>query len=249
MKCIGIIPSRYKSSRFEGKPLADICGKPMVWWVYNQAKKVKELDDVFVATDDTRIADVCKQYDIKFVMTSNEHKTPTDRIHEVSTKIEADYYISINGDEPLIESETIRSCIPTEKKGNCYVANLMTTIKDPVQAMDPTNLKIVTNDEGSGVYISRAPIPFPKGSMDFNYKKHVGVYAFDKEALNFYHNTKRGKLESIEDIDLLRFIENDVNVEFIEADCAVEWGICLFPKTRDIFWVKRRVLEAANCKP
>lgn len=218
MKIIGIIPARYLSSRFQGKPLADICGKPMIWWVYQQAKKVKKFDEVIVATDDERIEKKCNELDIKTIMTSVDNQTPTDRIYEVSNKIEADYYISINGDEPLIDYKVIEKVIPTKKKEKLYVANLMTTIKDPVQAMDPTNLKIVTNDNGDGVYISRSPVPFPKGSMEFSYKKHVGVYAFDKEALDFYHNTKRGNLETIEDIDLLRFIENKVNIDFIDVD-------------------------------
>ena len=220
MKIIGIIPSRYKSSRFEGKPLADILGRPMVWWVYQQAIKVKELDEVIVATDDERIFDVCKKYDMNVIMTSVNNETPTDRIYEVSNRIKADYYISINGDEPLIKPEIIEAIIPENKKKECYVANIMTTISDPVQAMDPTNLKIVTNENGDGVYISRAPIPFPKGSMEFKYKKHVGVYAFDKEALDMYHNTERGQLERIEDIDLLRYIEHGVPINFIDKDCG-----------------------------
>lgn len=218
MKILGVIPARYKSSRFEGKPLADINGKPMVWWVHEQAKKVAKLDKVIVATDDERIVNECNKYGIETIMTSVDNKTPTDRIYEVSTKIDADYYISINGDEPLIAPEVIESVIPTEKKDELYVANLMTPISNPVEAVDPTNLKIVTNDKGEGVYISRAAVPYPKGSMDFVYKKHVGVYAFDKKALEFYHNTKRGALESIEDIDLLRYIENHVNIDFIEVE-------------------------------
>ncbi len=218
MKIVGIIPARYKSTRFEGKPLADICGKPMIWWVYEQVKKVRGIDEIYVATDDERIENVCKSYNMNVLMTSDKNKTPTDRIYEVSTKIEADYYISINGDEPLIDSKIIEKVIPKKKKENLYVANLMTTIKDPVQAVDSTNLKIVTNDRGEGVYISRTAVPYPKGSMDFEYKKHVGVYAFDKAALKYYHDTPRGRIETIEDIDLLRYIENHVNIDFIDVN-------------------------------
>lgn len=208
MKIIGIIPARYKSTRYEGKPLADICGKPMVWWTYQQAKKVIGLDEVYVATDSEIIEKVCKEHGVNVIMTSDQNKTPTDRIYEVSTKFDADFYISINGDEPLIDPKTIEAVIPNEKKRNEYVANIITTIKDPVEVIDFTNLKVVTNDIGRGIYISRSPIPYPKGSMYCEYKKHVGVYAFNKKALEFYHNTKRGTLETIEDIDLLRFIEN-----------------------------------------
>ncbi len=219
MKIIGIIPARYKSTRFEGKPLALINEKPMIWWVYEQVKKVEKLDEILVATDDERIAQVCKEYNMNYIMTSDQHQTPTDRIHEVSCKIEADYYLSINGDEPLIDPQTIEAVIPTEAKEPLYIANIITTIKNPVEVVDTTNLKVVTNNYGEGVYISRAPIPYPKGTMEFEYKKHVGVYAFDKEALDFYVNTKRGTLESIEDIDLLRYIENHKNINFIDIAC------------------------------
>ena len=219
MKIIGIIPARYNSSRFEGKPLADICGKPMIWYVYNQVKKVKEINEVYVATDDERIEKVCKNFDINVIMTKNTHKTPTDRIHEVSDKIDADIYLSINGDEPLIDPETIKAVIPKDNVNGIFVANIITTIEDPVEVVDFTNLKVVTNEKGEGIYISRSPIPYPKGSMDCKYKKHVGVYAFNKEALDFYVNTKRGNLEKIEDIDLLRYIENRIKVNFIDVDC------------------------------
>lgn len=219
MKIIGIIPARYKSTRYEGKPLADICGKPMVWWTYQQAKKVIGLDEVYVATDSEIIEKVCKEHGVNVIMTSDQNKTPTDRIYEVSTKFDADFYISINGDEQLIDPKTIEAVIPNEKKRNEYVANIITTIKDPVEVIDFTNLKVVTNDIGRGIYISRSPIPYPKGSMYCEYKKHVGVYAFNKKALEFYHNTKRGTLETIEDIDLLRFIENQIDIDFIDVDC------------------------------
>lgn len=219
MKIIGIIPARYKSTRYEGKPLADICGKPMIWWTYQQAKKTIGLDEVYVATDSEIIEKVCKEHDVNVIMTSDQNKTPTDRIYEVSTKFDADFYISINGDEPLIDPKTIESVIPNEKKQNEYVANIITTIKDPVEVIDFTNLKVVTNDIGRGIYISRSPIPYSKGSMYCEYKKHVGVYAFNKKALEFYHNTKRGTLETIEDIDLLRFIENQIDIDFIDVDC------------------------------
>lgn len=219
MKIIGIIPARYKSTRFEGKPLADICGKPMIWWVYQQVKKVKELNEIYVATDDKKIEEICKKFDMNVILTSNSHKTPTDRIHEVSDKIEADIYLSINGDEPLIDPKTIKAVIPNKKTHDLFVANIITTIEDPVEVVDFTNLKVVANDLGEGIYISRSPIPYPKGSMECQYKKHVGVYAFNKKALDFYVTTPRGKVETIEDIDLLRYIENNIKVQFIDVDC------------------------------
>ena len=216
MRIIAVIPARYKSSRFEGKPLADIHGKPMIWWVYQQVKKARRLDEVYVATDDERIEAVCHDYGMNVIMTSDTHLTPTDRLHEVSNLIDAEIYISVNGDEPLIQPETIESIIPPHSidENEIYVSNLVSEIVNPVELADPSNLKVVINRQGKGIYISRSVVPFPKGSQQFNYKKHLGVYAFNKKSLNFYADTKRGLIEEIEDIDLLRYIENNIQVNF-----------------------------------
>lgn len=219
MRILGVIPARYSSSRFEGKPLAMIEGKPMIWWVYNQVIKVKEFYKVIVATDDKRIMDACNDLGMNVVMTSKDNKTPTDRIYEVSTMEDADYYISINGDEPLINPDIIRFIIPKEVTSEDFVSNIISPMKDPVEVVDASNLKVITNERGEGIYISRSPVPYPKGEMEFNYKKHVGVYAFNKGALKFYHETKRGLIERVEDIDLLRFIENGKKVLFLEKEC------------------------------
>lgn len=151
MKVVGIIPARFKSSRFEGKPLADILGKPMIWWVYNQVTKVKSLDEIYVATDDERIKKVCDRFHMNVIMTSDQHQTPTDRIHEVSDKINADIYLSINGDEPMIDPKTIEAVIPNNQPKELYVANIITTIEDAAEVVDPTNLKVVANEMG-GVF-------------------------------------------------------------------------------------------------
>ena len=121
MKVIGVIPARYQSVRLPGKPLADICGKPMVWWVYQQAKKVKRLDSVYVATDDERIEEICKRFSMPVIMTTSAHPTGSDRLAEVAQKIEADIYVTIQGDEPLLEPETIvRDVEDTiQKSGRC----------------------------------------------------------------------------------------------------------------------------------
>jgi 3-deoxy-manno-octulosonate cytidylyltransferase (CMP-KDO synthetase) len=112
MKIVGVIPARYASSRFPGKPLADICGKPMIWWVYQQVKKVNGLYDVFVTIDDDRIQDVCEQENIKYVFTSKDHPEHISRIHEFSEKVQSDYYICVNGDEPLIDPFIISEIFP-----------------------------------------------------------------------------------------------------------------------------------------
>jgi 3-deoxy-manno-octulosonate cytidylyltransferase (CMP-KDO synthetase) len=192
----------------------------MVWWVYQRAKQALELSDVIVATDSERIAEACHDLDMKVVLTSAAHATPADRIHEVSDKIGADLFVEINGDEPLIAHETISSVIPSGIDNDLpFVAGLYSVITAPVDAIDPTNLKVAVSRQGLGLYISRLPIPFPKGSSDFEYKKYVGVVAFNKKALDIYVELPRGELESAEDMDLLRFIENGIPVRFSRVDC------------------------------
>ena len=217
MKIIGIIPARYKSSRFPGKPLADINGKPMIWWVYDNAKKVKEITELYVATDDQRIRQKCKDLKINVIMTSNKHKTGTDRVAEVAKKIKADIYINIQGDEPLIKPRTIKAAIkPFLKDKNINVTNLMTKIKKEEELIDSTVPKVVVNDKNQGIFLSRSPIPYPKGYNDDGYYKQVCVYGFTPKALNFFFKSKRGKIEKVEDIEILRFIENDFIVKFVK---------------------------------
>lgn len=222
MKIIGVIPARYKSSRFPGKPLADICGKPMIWWVYQQCKKVEDFTEVYVATDDEQIYQICKSLDVKVVMTSELHRTGTDRIGEVAKKIPADLIVNIQGDEPLLEPDTIRAAIqPFYENPDLQISNLMTRITDPVEVVNFTVPKVITNKDGIGVYLTRSAAPYPKGSIDYSYYKQVCVYGFKPEALQFYcdYGMKYGKakVEEIEDIEILRFIENGYRVQYIEV--------------------------------
>lgn len=223
MKIIGIIPARYKSSRFEGKPLADICGKPMIWWVYNQCLKVEDFESVYVATDDKRIYDKCNELNMNVVMTSEECKTGTDRIGEVAEKVTADLYVNIQGDEPMLEPETIRAAIkPFYSNNELQITNLMTKINNSVDTVNFTVPKVITNKENVGVYLTRATAPYPKGKIDYSYYKQVCVYGFKPDALKFYcdYGKKYGKakIEEIEDIEILRFIENGWKIQYVEVD-------------------------------
>ncbi len=223
MKIIGVIPARYKSSRFPGKPLANICGRPMVWWVYQQCKKVKDFKEVYVATDDQQIFSVCEALDIKVIMTSDKHKTGTDRIGEVARNISADLIVNIQGDEPLLEPSIINAAIePFYNNPNLKISNLMTRIKDPIEVVNFTIPKVITNKEGIGIYLTRATAPYPKGSLDYTYYKQVCVYGFKPDALQFYcdYGKKYGKakVEAVEDIEILRFIENGYKVQYVEVD-------------------------------
>jgi 3-deoxy-manno-octulosonate cytidylyltransferase (CMP-KDO synthetase) len=219
MKIIGVIPARYRSSRFPGKPLADIHGKPMVWWVYSQAVKVNEFDEVYVATDDKRIENKCIELDINVIFTSEDHPTGTDRVGEVARKIDADLYVNIQGDEPLILPETIEKAIePFNSNKNISVTNLMTKIRKHEELLDITVPKVVVNANNEAIFLSRLPIPYPKGKFDVTFYKQVCVYGFTPESLEFYYNSERGAIEQIEDIELLRFIEGGLKVKILEVD-------------------------------
>lgn len=220
MKIICVIPARGGSSRFNMKPLAEICSKPMLYWVWKHSKQVKCFEEVYVATDNELIKKTAEEFGAKVIMTSSDCETATERLYEVSKTIDADLYVMVNGDEPLVTADAIVQCIPESiPKDGFYVSNLMTDFSNPVEVVDSTNLKIVTNKDGICLFISRAPIPFPKGNMDYAYQKFVGVGAFTNGALEYYHNTPRGPIEKIEENDSFRFIENRKDCYYINAHC------------------------------
>lgn len=223
MKIIGVIPARYNSSRFSGKPLADICGKAMIWWVYQQCLKVCDFSEIYVATDDRRIYDYCEKENMNVVMTSASHKTGTDRVGEVAEKVAADLIVNIQGDEPLLEESTIKAAIePFYTNPSLEVSNLMTKITNPVDVINCTIPKVITNRDGIGIYLTRAASPYPKGSLKYFYYKQVCVYGFKPAALKFFcdYGNKYGKakIETIEDIEILRFIENGYKVQYVEVN-------------------------------
>lgn len=206
MRVLGVIPARYASTRFPGKPLADILGKPMIWWVYQQAKKAKNLDEIIVATDDERIARVCDSFEIPSVMTDNSHQTAANRLYEVSTNLEADFYIQINGDEPLINADFIEAVVPKKIPFDVeFGSSLVCKMKEPSEVLDPSNIKVIFDENENTLYMSRAPIPYPYKKLDFKYYKHIGIIGYNKKMLNLYNETKPGYTESIEGVDTLRF--------------------------------------------
>lgn len=220
MRIICVIPARAESSRFFEKPLALICSKPMIQWVYEHCKEVEVFEEVYVATDSGKIKDTAEAFGAKVIMTSPHHDTATERLYEVSTNIPADLYVMVNGDEPLLTREAIVQCIPADlDPDTLYVSNLMTDFSNPVEVVDSTNLKIVTAADNRCLFISRSPIPYPKGNMDYVYHKFVGVGAFTRKALDFYHNTPRGPIEKIEENDSFRFIENHVPIYYYNCHC------------------------------
>lgn len=221
MKIVGIIPSRYESSRFPGKPLANICGKPMIYWVYQQVSKVEEFDEIMVATDSDEIEAVCRQYGMKVIMTSSEHQTGTDRLGEVAQKVEADFYVNIQGDEPMIEPSTIRKVVEYHiEHPEVEIINTKTALHEDEDVNCNTIVKVVSADNGDGLYLSRAPIPYPKKGQKVQYYKHLGLYGLSRNALLFFAKAERTTNEKIEDIEMMRFLENGFDIKFVTVDSA-----------------------------
>lgn len=216
MKILGVIPARYQSSRLPGKPLADILGKPMLWWVYRAASRCARLDGLVVATDDERILNVCAGLGLQAVMTSPDHDTPTARIHEVSTRLDADLYLQLMGDEPLIDPRALDLILPAELPADpFYVAGVTNRMDHPADVIDFSNQKVACNARREILMISRSPIPYPKGMLDFEYEKITGIQLFSKQALAFYAATPKSALEKAEENDLMRFIENGHTVHAV----------------------------------
>lgn len=244
MKVIGVIPARFQSSRMPGKPIAGILGKPMIWWVYQQAIKNQGFSDVVVATDDNRIVEQCNIYGMNVILTSINHDTPTSRLYEVSTKIDADLYMLIMGDEPLVDERSFSLVMPDSFEGGYYVGALTNVLTNPTDVIDYSNQKVVTNSKRETLLISRSPIPYPKGTLDFQYEKVTGVQIFSKDALDFFNKTEKSILEKAEENDLMRFVENGIPVKMtisqyktISVDTPKD-----LEKVREIIAAKRNVI-------
>lgn len=217
MKAIGVIPARYKSSRFPGKPLQDICGKPMIWWTYHQAVQAACLTEVYVATEDERVERVCEKLSIPVVMTSDRHENGTERLTEVAQRIIADFYVTIQGDEPVIEPEAVEkvlSIVTGSEDVGC--ATLKTPYKNPVDVINGTTPKVVCDCNDDILLLTRSAVPYPKAALDYVIYKPIGVYAFRRETLLKYAGLKKASLEKAEDIELLRFIEHGIKVRVKE---------------------------------
>jgi 3-deoxy-manno-octulosonate cytidylyltransferase (CMP-KDO synthetase) len=191
----------------------------MIWWVYQQTLKASSLDDLIVATDDQRIAEACKKYGMKYIMTSPDHDSPTSRMYEVATKMRYDYYVFIGGDEPLIEPDAIDAVTEEAKRTGMDCVNAMTIIKSAPEVIDVTNLKVVTNTKGNLIITTRSPLPYPKGGLDFDYMKFVGIAAYSSKALTLYNEAPKSKLEILEGCDLIRFIDQEIPVRMVEVTC------------------------------
>ena len=222
MKVVGIIPARYASTRFEGKALADLCGKPMIQHVYERSKQASSLDDVIVATDDERIFTTVKDFGGKVVMTSPEHPSGTDRIAEVARSLDVEVVVNIQGDEPLIQPAMIDEVVaPFMTDPSIVVSTLKRRIDSEVEYRNPNVVKVVTDENGFALYFSRSPLPCVKSGSwtpDLCAYIHVGLYAYRKQFLLKYIQMPPSFLERTEGLEQLRILENGYRIKVVETD-------------------------------
>lgn len=217
MKYYLVIPARYNSKRFPGKPLIDICGIPMIIRTYNQCKKVVPESKIIVATDDNRIRKICEKEKIKVVMTSKKCLTGTDRIAEVSKKFKANFYLNIQGDEPLCNPDDIKKLLKEAIKFPKSIINGYTEIKDKKLFFSGHIPKLVFRKDGRLLYQSRAPIPTTKEKKFVKSWRQVCIYSLPyKPLMKFYSTKSKTPLETIEDCELLRFLELGYEIKMIK---------------------------------
>jgi len=210
---VGIIPARYGSSRFPGKPLARILEKPMLQWVYEGARKSKLLSRVIIATDDVRIFEAALSFGAEVVMTSPDHASGTDRAAEVAANIRASVIINIQGDEPLIDGAMLDGLVAAFDDTSLPMASLMAKIPDVGLIDDPNIVKVVVDRENYALFFSRSPLP--RGAMDFFFQ-HIGIYGYRKEFLLGFKALPPSRLERIERLEQLRVLEYGVRIKMIE---------------------------------
>lgn len=226
-KVVGIIPARYASTRLPGKPLVEIAGKPLIQWVWEAALRCKSLHEIFVATDDERIAAACRRFGARAVMTSVDCPSGSDRLAEAVRGSDFDVVVNIQGDEPLMDAETVDLCVNTilndETAG---VVSAMTPFKADEDYTEPHMVKVVTDQRGYAMYFSRAPIPDRRRLDEAELQtaawpmKHVGLYVYRRAALEQFVELAPSRYELTEKLEQLRLLEAGIKIRMIKVSGA-----------------------------
>ena len=223
MKVVAILPARYGSTRFPGKPLVDIAGKPMIQHVYERTAQTRTVDRVIVATDDDRIRAAVEAFGGEVQMTRDDHPSGTDRLAEVAGRIEADLIVNVQGDEPLIDPVMIEAAVaPLLDNTAIEMGTLMPRIYDPAEYTNPNVVKVVVDQAGFALYFSRAPIPHGRelethAVPDLTFK-HVGLYVYRRDFLLKYPTLAETPLEQLEKLEQLRAVEHGHRIRIVETD-------------------------------
>lgn len=216
MKAIGVIPARLASTRLPRKMLREISGKPLIGVVYDAVRSSSLLADVIIATDSEEIMAVCQMHHWNARMTSPDHRSGTERVHEISCRESADVYINIQGDEPLVRPEQLASLLQVMQNNVAEVGTLMTPAAS-VDIPNPNAVKVVVDRTCRALYFSRATIPFDRDKSQPHYFKHLGLYAYKKAALDRFVTLPESYLEKAERLEQLRFLENGIPIYVAET--------------------------------
>jgi 3-deoxy-manno-octulosonate cytidylyltransferase (CMP-KDO synthetase) len=219
---LAVIPARYASSRFRGKPIASIAGRPMIQHVADRVKRAQCVSRVVIATDDARIQAAVKDFGGEAVRTRSDHRSGTDRVAEVAAHIPADIYVNVQGDEPLVDPATIDSLVSAMiDEDSVQISTPCSAITTPNDIMDPNIVKVVRNFDGDALYFSRAPIPWVRDRGErvaAQHWKHLGLYAYRRDALLDFPTLPPGELERLEQLEQLRWLENDYRIRVVETE-------------------------------
>jgi 3-deoxy-manno-octulosonate cytidylyltransferase (CMP-KDO synthetase) len=222
MRIIGVIPARFHSTRLQGKPLADIHGKPMIWHVYECARRASRLERVLVATDDERIRAVVEGFGGSAIMTSAAAASGTDRVAEAVGQCDADVIVNLQGDEPLLDPAMIDECVePMLRDPSIQMTTVMKRIESGHH--DTTVVKVVRDLSGRALYFSRSLLPYPQNrTADFRVFEHIGLYAYTRECLLRLAKLTPTPLEKIESLEQLRALEHGIPIHVVETRCEGE---------------------------
>jgi 3-deoxy-manno-octulosonate cytidylyltransferase (CMP-KDO synthetase) len=216
MKVIAVIPARLASTRLPRKMLCEIHGRPLVVWVYQAVRSSPVLGDVIIATDSDEILEACKKHGCHARMTSSQHRSGTERVHEISQSVEADVYINVQGDEPMIQAAHIGALVELMKDEDVPVG----TLRTPAAAEDianPNAVKVVTDLAHRALYFSRSTVPYDRDGSQPRYFKHLGIYAYRKDVLDRFVTLPESSLERAERLEQLRFLENGIPIYAAET--------------------------------
>ncbi len=212
---VAIIPARYASTRFPGKPLALLLGKPLIQWVWERAMAVQTLKRVIIATDDERIHASCKKFDAEVMITNPDHPSGTDRIAEVARKVDADFYVNLQGDEPMIDPAAIEELIAVSRKNNCALSTLAHK-EDLLDRLESPNcVKVITDINSDALYFSRFNLPYARNQVELARYIHIGVYCYRADVLRNYAQLTPCDLERSESLEQLRAMYHGIKIKVI----------------------------------
>lgn len=218
MDILGVIPARLASTRLPEKVLRDIAGKPLVVRVYEAARRSPLLTRVIVAADSERVVEVCHEHSVPAIMTSPDHQSGSDRLYEVLEAEPADIYVNIQGDEPLLRTEHIDALVsPFERLGDGVQVTTLKVAIDDEQALDPNVVKVIASADNRAIYFSRLPIPYDRDKRGVQRFKHIGLYAYRRDALAGFHSLPASPLQLTESLEQLKLIENGLPIHVFET--------------------------------